>query len=88
MELQDKSSNFFEFHADIYLKKTNKCQFSILSFKPLSLKKKKVIFLSISLTILPPRGFDAYMIQSCLANYLNLPQGAEKQTKIDAAQTR
>ena len=43
-------------------------------------------YLSISLTVIPPRGFHVYMIQFCLAYYLNLLQIAEKQTKVEVAQ--
>ena len=35
------------------------------------------MYLSISLTIIPPRGLDVYMIDICLAYYLNLLQIAE-----------
>ena len=41
-----------------------------------------------SRTIISPRGFDVYMIQFCLAYYLNLLQIVEKQTKSKVAQKR
>ena len=51
----------------------------------MSSNKKETIYLSISLTIIPPRDFDVYMIYFCPAYFLNLPQLAEKETKVDAA---
>ena len=70
------------------LNKPNKYQFSKLSFQPWLSKKKETIYLSISLTVMPPRTFDVYMIQFFLAYYLSLPQIAEKQTKFETAQKR
>ena len=67
------------------LEKTNKYQSSKVSFKPLSSNKKEIKYLSISLTIILPRGFDVYMIQFCLACCLNLLQIAEKQMKVEVA---
>ena len=48
----------------------------------MSSKKKETIYLSISLTIIPPRDFDVYMIYFCLAYFLNLPQLAEKEQRL------
>ena len=49
----------------------------------MSSKKKEIIYLSISLTIIHPCDFDVYMIYFFLDYYLNLFQTAEKQTKMD-----
>ena len=35
--------------------------------------------------VIPSHGFDVYMIEFCLAYYLNLPQIAENQTKVKVA---
>ena len=44
--------------------------------------------MSISLTIIPPRSFNVYMIWFGVAYYLNLSQIAEKQTRVDSAYER
>ena len=44
-------------------------------------KKKVTIYLSISLTIILPRGFDVYMIYFFLPYYLNLLEIVEKKNK-------
>ena len=54
----------------------------------MSSKKKEIIYLSISLTIIHPCDFDVYMIYFFLDYYLNLFQIAEKQTKMDQTELR
>ena len=51
----------------------------------MSSKKKETVYLSISLTVIPPRDFDIYMIWFCFTYYLNLLQIGEKQAKVEVA---
>ena len=46
------------------------------------------MYLPISLTIIPPRGFDVYKIWFCLAYHFDLLQIAEKQARVEVAQKR
>ena len=58
----DFFSNFILIFNLKKLKKKNIYYFNKLSFKLLLTKKKKTIYLSISLTTIPHRGFHVYMI--------------------------